>query len=112
MACNLPADPFFRVPPTFDRESRVLLIAEVARALLEGRPVDPEAASFVGSALMAWLEQGGRVGSLEREFLKTCGKPRSRTTPARIWERCARTAQEEGDCKSIESSPTDEGSST
>ena len=112
MARNLPADPFGRLPATFDREGRVLLIAEVARALLEGRPVDPEAAAYVGSALMGWLEQGGRVGSLEREYLKTCGKARSRNTPARIWSRCARTAQEDGDCKSIGFSSTDEGSST
>jgi hypothetical protein len=89
-------DPFGRagIPRDFDRAGRVRLIAEVAAALLDGRDPGRVAALFVGGALEAWLQEGGRVGDLERVFLKVAAPERSRLTPGRLWERecCAATA--------------------
>lgn len=91
---SLPHDPFGRsaTPAGFTREDRVKLIAEAAEALLADRLPHPVARFFLGAALAAWLREGGRLGALERDFLRVTGKERSRLTPARLLARCARTA--------------------
>lgn len=76
-------DPFnrSRLPGDFSREGKVRLLGEAFRALMDGRLPSREAALFLGSAGMAWLEGGG---SLERDFLRVV-KPKSRHTPAYLW---------------------------
>ncbi len=82
-------DPFgrSRLPADFTREDRVRLLDEVALALLEGRRPSRAAELFVGGALWSWLREGGRVGSLERDFLKVTAPRRSTLTARRLWER-------------------------
>lgn len=96
---SLPHDPFGRsaTPAGFTREDRVKLIAEAAEALLADRLPHPVARFFLGGALAAWLREGGRLGALERDFLRVTGKERSRLTPARLLARCARTATSDAD---------------
>lgn len=93
---SLPPDPFGRtkVPATFDRAGRIRLLGEAAEALLDGREVPREAGLYLGGAVLSWLHQGGRLGALERDYLKVSGAQRSRLTPARLWQRdrCASTA--------------------
>ena len=91
---NLPHDPFGRsqMPAGFDRAARVRLIDEAAQALLEGRLPDDAARLFLGGALVAWLADGGRCGSLERDFLRVTQRERSRLTPQRLLARCASRA--------------------
>ena len=102
----LPADPFGRshLPPAFDRAARVRLIDELARALLEGREPSAAARLFVAGALSAWLRDGGRCGSLERDFLRVTQRERSKLTPQRLLARCASTATDDdgGDTKEAE----------
>jgi len=95
----LPHDPFnrSRLPVGFDRADRVRLIAEAAEALLEGRMPDPAARLFLGGALRAWLTDGGRVGDLERRYLKVTQRERSTLTPQRLFARSARTATPDGE---------------
>lgn len=85
----LPADPFgrSRLPAGFDRASRVRLIAEAAEALLAGQLPHPAARLFLAGALVAWLRDGGRIGALERDYLKVAAPRRSTATPARLWQR-------------------------
>lgn len=87
MGSSLPADPFgrSRLPATFDRAGRVALLAECADALLAGRLPSVSARMFVGSALSSWISEGGRIGALERDFLRVAAPPRSTATPARLW---------------------------
>lgn len=101
-------DPFGRsaLPPTFDREARVRLIAECATALLAGRPPGAAARLFVGGALQAWLREGGRCGALERDFLRVTQRERSRLTPQRLYARCASTATGQDDPGTMKSSTT------
>ena len=49
----------YRAPRSTSREGRILLLAEVARALLDGREPSIEGRLFVGAALDAWLRLGG-----------------------------------------------------
>lgn len=74
------------------------LIASAAEALLAGRLPDPAARLFLAGALQAWLTQGGRCGSLERDFLRVTQRERSTLTPQRLFARSARraTADDEG----------------
>ena len=64
-------DPFGRLAAlpasTFDREHRVKLLKEVSEALLECRLPSKQARVFVGSAIQAYLREGGR---LDRDFLQ------------------------------------------
>jgi hypothetical protein len=63
----------------------------------------------VGGAILSWLDEGGRVGDLERMHLRVTGRERSRTTPARLWARCcASTATCSDGSETMESSSTDE----
>lgn len=100
----LPADPFgrSRLPGDFTREGRVRLIAEAARALLDGRLPSAEARLFLAGAIAAWLEAGGRCGSLERDYLRVTGRPRSRLTPQRLLARCERTATDDDEPGTVE----------
>lgn len=111
---TIPADPFnrTRLPAAFDREGRIQLLGEVASALLAGQPVPREGAAFVAGAILSWLDQGGRLGALERDFLRVTGVQRSRKTPAKVWARCcANTATCDDAGETMESSSTtDEGS--
>ena len=50
-----------RAPRSTSREGRIELLAEVARALLDGRQPSREAASWLGSALTAWARAGGPI---------------------------------------------------
>lgn len=88
---NAQHDPFGRakVPRSTSRAGRVSLVAEVARALLEGRLPPAESRLFVAGALLAWLEHGGRVGSLERDHLRTAPPRSSTVTAAELWRRCS-----------------------
>jgi len=85
------------MPVAFTREDRVKLLAEVAEALLAGRLPAPAARLFVAGALDAWLRQGGRIGALERDFLKVAAPSRSTHTPARIWSRICSDVRATGD---------------
>lgn len=101
----LPHDPFnrSRLPAGFDRADRVRLIAEAAEALLEGRMPDPAARMFVGGALVAWLRDGGRIGALERDFLKVAAPRSSRHTASELWRRqcSSRGATHDGELGTI-----------
>ena len=86
---TLPLDPFGRsaMPSGFTREDRVRLIHQAAEALLAGRLPDPAARLFLAGALRAWLENGGRIGELERTYLRVAAPRRSTMTPSRVWAR-------------------------
>ena len=92
---NLPPDPFNRVrlPGDFSREGRVALLAEAFRALIEGRMPSQEAAMFCGAGGMAWLQEGGRCGSLERDFWRVTQTERSTATPARVYAQLEASAR-------------------
>ncbi len=114
MPTQIPSDPFGRVraPTTFDRAGRIRLVGVAATALATGQPVPREAAAFLGGAILAWLDAGGRVGDLEREHLRVTGPERSRKTPGRVWASCcARTAQGADDFETIEPSALNEDGS-
>lgn len=82
----IPHDPFGRssLPAGFDRAERVRLIAEAAAALLRGELPAPAARLFLAGALSAWLREGTRCGSLERDFLRVTPRERSTLTPQRL----------------------------
>lgn len=63
------------------------MIDAVAEALLAGDMPEPAARVFVAGALQAWLREGGRCGSLERDFLKVTQRERSTMTPQRLYAR-------------------------
>lgn len=69
-------------PRTSTREGRVLLLSSAAEALLEGAMPTREAATFLGAALLAYLEQGGH---LTREYLKIDAPQGSHHTADVIW---------------------------
>jgi hypothetical protein len=104
-------DPFGRsaLPPDFSREHRIQLIGEAAQALLQGRLPSPAARLFIGGALDAWLQQGGRLGALERDFLKVSAPARSTLTPARVHARIcsARRATGDGEEATMDPSKSD-----
>lgn len=77
-------DPFnrSRLPEGFTREHRVELLAEVFRALIEGRQPSRAAALFVGGAGAAWLSQGG---DLLRDYWRVAAPRSSHNTPTRVW---------------------------
>jgi len=103
-------DPFGRsaLPPAFDREARVRLIAEAAEALLAGEMPNAAARLFVAGALSAWLRDGGRCGSLERDFLRVTQRERSTLTPQRLLARSsASRATADDDEGTIGSDETD-----
>lgn len=50
-----------RAPRSSSRKGRVALLAECAEALLGGKAPSPEAAAFVGSAIVGWLQAGGSL---------------------------------------------------
>jgi len=74
-----------RVPGDFSREGRIALLAHAFDALLAGQLPSREACAFLGAAGSAWLREGGRCGSLERDFLQVVPPRRSTKTPARTW---------------------------
>lgn len=102
-------DPFGRsqMPAGFSRADRVKLIAEAAAALLDGRLPEPAARLFVAGALDAWLRQGSRCGSLERDFLKVTQRERSTLTPQRLYARecSARRATTDDEDGTLEGTP-------
>lgn len=63
------------------------LLGEAAEALLAGKLPSAEARLFLAGALSAWLREGGRLGALERDFLRVAAPHRSTHTPARLWAR-------------------------
>jgi hypothetical protein len=103
-------DPFqrSRLPGDFSRAGRVLLLAEVFQALLAGRTPDRAAALFVAGAGMAWLEEGGATGSLERDFLRISPPHRSTLTPTRIWARSTARATSASEVETIPAMETNE----
>ena len=84
---SLPPDPFNRVrlPGDFSRAGRIALLAEAFKALVDGRQPSREAAMFVGAGGMAWLQEGGRIGALERDYWRVAAPERSTATPARVY---------------------------
>ncbi len=95
----IPFDPFgrARLPSGFTREHRIRLLREVADALIAGRRAPREAELFVGSALDAWLREGGGIGALERDYLMTTPPRGSRRTPAEILRHEAHRDEREED---------------
>lgn len=108
MTSATPADPFGRagLPADFSRADRVRLLAEAADALVRGELPSVEARLFLGGAIAAWLARGGRVGSLERDYLRVTQVERSRLTPQRLLARCARTTTGDGAAGTISESTT------
>jgi hypothetical protein len=107
---TLPPDPFgrSRLPGDFTREGRVGLIAECATALLDGRMPSREAAMFLAGGVLSWLQCGGRIGALERDYWRVAAPERSTATPARVYARSvsARRATDDEDTGSmVEPSP-------
>ena len=104
----IPYDPFGRssLPAGFSREDRIRMIDAVAKALLAGDMPEPAARVFVAGALSAWLREGGRCGSLERDFLRVTQRERSTMTPQRVHARASacRATGDEGGGK-LEASP-------
>jgi hypothetical protein len=64
-----------------DREGRVRLLGEAAKALLAGRLPEPEARLFLAGGLSAWLEGGG---DLVRDFWKVAAPRGSHRTAAAL----------------------------
>lgn len=85
------------------------LLAEAADALLAGRMPSSAARLFLAGALSAWLREGGRIGALERDFLKVAAPARSTHTPARVWSRLCSDVRATGDdaLGTVESVKTD-----
>lgn len=85
----LPHDPFnrARLPPTFDRQGRLRLLAEVFDSLVAGRMPSREAAAFVGAAGLDWLAAGGGTGSLERDYFGVAPPRASTLTASKLWGR-------------------------
>ena len=67
------------------REQYIAWIGHVAQCLLAGRPPDPTAAKFVGSALSSYLSSGGST-DLCRDHFKIVLNG-SHRTPSRVWLR-------------------------
>jgi hypothetical protein len=63
---------------TFNRVHRVALLREFANAMLAGQLPSREAQLFIGSAVQAYLTQGG---DLERDFLRVKAPQGSHLTP-------------------------------
>ncbi len=116
MTSATPADPFGRagLPADFSRADRVRLIAECADALVRGELPSVEARLFLGGAIAAWLARGGRVGDLERHYLRIAAPRSSRHTPSELWRReCSSRGTTDGDARdTLDLHPdNDEGSS-
>lgn len=73
-----PDDPFGQMPKEPTRRGRVELVNEAARVLLGH---GGEAGLFVGSALQAWLRDGG---DLARDYLRVAAPRGSQHTPQRL----------------------------
>lgn len=67
--------------PDFDRETRVWLFGSACLALREDRRPPEDAARFLGTAGMGWLEDGG---DLTRDWLGLVRRA-SHMTPQRVW---------------------------
>ena len=76
-------------PPTATRAGRVALLKLAAEALRNGTAVPPAAAQFLGSALRAWLSEGG---NLERDYLEVAAIPGSHMTVAALAAKLAAAA--------------------
>lgn len=107
---TLPLDPFgrSRMPGDIDRETRVRLIGEAFEALIEGRMPSPEAARFLGTKGLAWLNGGG---SLERDHLRVI-KRHSHHTPARLWALLTGKAATSSAMNDTDQKPAEDSSST
>lgn len=71
-----------RAPAGLTREDRVRMLAEVSRAMLDGKTPSRAAALFVGGAIRAWLERGGDLENYLR--IRRRG---SHVTPQRLLAR-------------------------
>jgi hypothetical protein len=81
-------DPFDRshLPLGSTQAECVSIVHDVALVLIAlGGPKN----LFVAGALLRLLEVGGRLGTLEK-MLGIAAPPRSKLTPARVWERLKR----------------------
>ncbi len=70
-------------PAGLTREDRVRMLAEVSRALLDGKTPSRAAALYVGGAIGSWLAEGG---DLAKDFLKV-NRRGSHLTPQRLLAR-------------------------
>jgi hypothetical protein len=79
-------DPFGRsnLPAGFTVSDRVRMLIEVRDCLLAGRAPPPGSATFVGSAIQAWLDSGAQAGLLDRKFLRLAAPRGSHRTASRI----------------------------
>ena len=75
-----------RLPLTQSVEGRVALLAAAAEALLKDELPGKEARLFLGSALSAWLAQGG---DLARDYLRIV-RAKSHRTASRIFQEIQR----------------------
>lgn len=69
---------------TDDRAGRARMLHAAGTALANGEIPDPEAAQFLSTAILAWLEAGG---SLERDHLQLAAPRGSHYTIEAFWER-------------------------
>lgn len=79
-------DPFgrTRAPRGLTREGRVALLLEAFEALLAGQLPELEARLFLAGGGLAWLSEGRRVGSLERDFWRVSPEAGCTVTPRDI----------------------------
>lgn len=82
-----------RLPSGFTREDRIRLLAEAADSLMAARLPSPAARLYLAGAVSAWLREGGRIGALERDFLRVAAPARSTLTPARVLARISSDAR-------------------
>jgi hypothetical protein len=73
------------LPAEFDREHRVRLIGDAAKALLDGRMPSREAALFLASGLWAWLNESGVPAALVRDYWRIGAPNGSHFTPRLLW---------------------------
>jgi hypothetical protein len=86
---------------SFGREVRVALLAEFFGELMAGRMPRRECVVFAAGGAVDWLEQGGTVGSLERDYWKVSAPHRSTMTPSRIWKLSSRREQDAEACDTV-----------
>lgn len=80
---------------SFSREARVAMLGEFFADLMGGRMPRRECVVFAAGGALAWLEEGGRVGDLERLYWKITQCRRSTATPSRVWRSTCRERQSE-----------------
>ena len=63
------------------------LLDEFRRRVLAGETPSRECLIFIASAIDGYLQSGGALGALERDFLRVTPQKGSRLTPAKLLRR-------------------------